>query len=368
MTFVHNHLATSPRPVSRPASGGEGIEGVQYLDPTVDARWDLMIASFPTASFFQSSSWARVLCASYNYRPYYVANTLGGIYSLIPLMEVESWVTGRRGISLPFTDECNPLCPNSDSFQKVFRDAQTLAIMHSWRYLECRGGGEWLNGAAASESFFGHRLDLRDAEGYIFNRLEGGTRGAIAKASRSGLIVEFSQSIEDIFTFYDLMCKTRRRQGLPPQPYKFFKNIHRYILSSNQGCIALALLEGKPIAGAIFLHFRKITIYKFAASEEKFRSLCPNNLVLWEAILWHQKRGFDLLEFGRTAVNNHGLRKFKLSWSPIEYKIEYFRYYIQSMNFGKSKECSFMRAHSIFKLLPTPLSKMAGAALYRHVA
>ena len=40
---------------------------------------------------------------------------------LLPLMEVDSWLTGRRGISLPFTDECEPLYPDAESFKNLLQ-------------------------------------------------------------------------------------------------------------------------------------------------------------------------------------------------------------------------------------------------------
>ena len=340
---------------------------IQHLDPVIDSQWDSKIANFSMASFFQSSLWAKVLCASYHYNSHYFADIAPyEIKALIPMMEINSWITGRRGVSLPFSDECEPLCTDSDLFLKLFHEAKIFGSKRSWQFFEFRGGKEWLRGATPFESYFGHRLDLRKSQESLFKCLHNSTKGALLKASSLGLLVEFSQRLDDLY-IYDLMCKARRRQGLPPQPYKFFKNIYRYVFAANHGCIALARLEGKPIAGAIFFHFKNRVIYKFAASAEKFRTLYPNNLILWKAILWHQHRGFDILEFGRTPESNHGLRKFKLNWNAEEYKIDYFRYNVRTKNFTKPKKRSSRMGFPIFKLFPISLSKIVGAALYKHV-
>jgi len=49
----------------------------------------------------------RVLRETYGHVPLYAARFAGGqLEGLLPLMEVSSPFTGRRGVSLPFTDFC----------------------------------------------------------------------------------------------------------------------------------------------------------------------------------------------------------------------------------------------------------------------
>ena len=45
------------------------------------------------------------------------------------------------------------------------------------------------------------------------------------------MTVEILQSVEAVRIFYSLQCQTRKKHGLPPQPFKFFLNIHKHILS-----------------------------------------------------------------------------------------------------------------------------------------
>src|SRR5436190_11674249 len=84
---------------------------IQRVDPLVDPNWDNAVANLPGASFFHTAAWARVLRDTYQFQPTYFTDQRpdGTIDALVPVMEVDSWLTGRRGISLPFTDECCPL-------------------------------------------------------------------------------------------------------------------------------------------------------------------------------------------------------------------------------------------------------------------
>jgi CelD/BcsL family acetyltransferase involved in cellulose biosynthesis len=284
------------------------------------------------------------------------------------MMEVNSWLTGRRGISLPFTDECAPLCADADSFCRLFREVQEHAGARAWKYLEFRGGRPWFGDAPASASFFGHHLHLDAGETALWSGVRGAVRQAVRKAEQSSLTVEFSQDLGAVKDFFRLLCQTRRRHGLPVQPFRFFESIHRHVLSRDEGWVVLARQGKVPVAGAVFFHFGKTAIYKFGASNETFQKLRANNLVMWEAIKWHSRRGFGLLDFGRTSMKNEGLRRYKLGWGTQERRIDYFRYDRRKAGFVTARDRSSGWHNRIFRMLPISLSRLIGAAAYRHVA
>ncbi|HKB90665.1 MAG TPA: GNAT family N-acetyltransferase [Opitutaceae bacterium] len=344
-------------------------EVVQRVNPLDDFHWDAKLANCPGVSFFHGAAWARVLCDTYGYTPtYFIISEAGSIRSLLPFMEVNSWLTGRRGVALPFTDECEPVCSNRAHFHRLWHEALNFAKRRGWKYAECRGGKCFFDERPASTSFFGHRLDLQHNESDLFSKVDGSVRRAIRKANQSGLTVEFSHSFEAVRSFYFLLCKTRKRHGLPPQPYPFFQNIYRYILKMRKGCVVLAKLGQVPVAGAFFFHFGRTALYKFGASDDTLQHLRANNLVMWEAIKWHRKQDFEILDFGRTSRSNEGLRKFKLGWGTIEKTVDYLRYDCRADDFVIAKDEASGWHNRIFKLLPEVLSRAVGSALYKHVA
>jgi lipid II:glycine glycyltransferase (peptidoglycan interpeptide bridge formation enzyme) len=234
--------------------------------------------------------------------------------------------------------------------------------------MECRGGRTLWRGATPSTCYYGHHLGLVDDEETLFVNVDSAVRRAIRKSRKSGLTVEISQDMEAVRTFYGLQCKTRKKHGLPPQPFCFFQNIHQHILSRDRGFIVLARKEQTVVAGAVFFHIGKRAIYKFGASDNRFQHLRANNLVMWEAIRWYGMHGFDDLDFGRTSLDNEGLRSFKLGWGTQERSIEYVRYDFRSGGFVTVKDEAFGWHNRIFRLLPGPVSRCIGAGLYRHMA
>jgi hypothetical protein len=353
-----------PLEASRPNS-----REIQRINPIGHANWNTLIASQPKHSFFHTAEWAKVLADTYGYTPvYFAADETDGSRSLLPLMEVDSWLTGRRGIGLPFTDDCEPFCADADTFQKLFKAAVEFGKSRNWKYIECRGGRELFGKVPASLLFYGHGLDLTAGEDGLFAHLESSVRRAIRKAEKAGVTVEVLQSSEAVKIFFSLQCKTRKKHGLPPQPFKFFLNIHKNILSQDMGMVVLARYHGRPIAASIYVNFGDRAIYKYGASDEAFQDLRGSNLVMWTAIKEFVRRGMRYLDLGRTSVDNDGLRKFKLGWGAGEYKTEYVKFDLRKNEFMTDMDEASGWHTRVFRRMPVFLSRAVGTMLYKHWA
>jgi hypothetical protein len=354
-------------PASSPS--GSHLADVQVLNPLEIADWDAQLMPLPGAGFFHTAAWARVLHHTYGYQPRYHATSAGGrLQTLLPLMEVNSWLTGRRGIGLPFTDAAEPLVPTAESFHQLWTAVLAAADQHRWKYVECRGGKQWLPDAPASTSFLNHCLDLTKGEKDLFAGCDEAVRRAVRKADQGTLTVEFSQSLAAMQAFYQLLGLTRRRHGVPPQPFPFFANICREVLEKKMGWVVLARQGTTPVAGAVYFHFGRTAIYKFGASDEAYQNLRGNNLVMWRAVQHYAKEGYATLDFGRTSLDNAGLRKFKLGWGTREQQAEYVRYDRSTKSYVTIRDEASGWHNRVFRALPLPLSRLAGTLLYRHIA
>jgi len=365
--------------LSEAGAGSSGIAGgrpvtatkgsAQRLSPLEKPEWDKLVMSHRDASFFHSASWAGVLHDTYGHAPHYFCTVNDErLSAVLPVMEVNSPLTGRRGVSLPFTDECQFLSTGSITAEEVFQEVVNFGRKRKWKYVECRGIKNFSKAASPSPSFFGHVLPLSDREDRMFDRLESRVRRGIRKAERSNVRVQISQTMESVRAFYSLHCKTRRRHGLPPQSFSFFRNIFLHVLSKELGVVVLGSYQEKPIVAAVFFHLGDKAIHKFGASEAAFNRLCGNNLIMWEAIKWYCARGFALLHFGRSSIANEGLRRFKLSFGTEEYKLDYFKYDFRKEAFVTDRDKVFGWFNRVFRLTPILLSRMVGVLLYRHLS
>ena len=73
-------------------------ELLQNINPITSPGWDDLVTSAKNYSFFHSSYWAEVIEKSYNYRPvYFKMDSERNHPVLLPLFEVNSFLTGKRG-------------------------------------------------------------------------------------------------------------------------------------------------------------------------------------------------------------------------------------------------------------------------------
>lgn len=339
------------------------------IDPLQDAGWDSLLAAHPGSSFFHGSAWARVLHETYGHRPaYFCRFAAGQLAELLPIMEVSSRWTGRRGVSLPFTDFCVPLSGMEDDSPGLYDAVLAQVGGRGWRYLECRGPVPGHRDAAPSLVFYGHVIDLEPGPDALFKGLEAAVRRGIRKAEEVPLRIEFGGGLESVKTFYALHCRTRSRHGLPPQPVRFFENISRHVLERGQGQVVIAREGQTPVAGALFFHHGREALYKFGASDYAFQRLRPNNLVMWAAMKRYAGEGFRRLHLGRTSLANEGLRRFKLGFGAVEQRIEYSKYDFSRREFVVDTDRAEGWFNQVFRRLPLPLLRLAGQALYPHLS
>ena len=346
---------------------GKSLE-MRILDPVRDPDWDLVIASHRDAGCFHTGAWAKVLCQTYNHKPFYLQLSRGHrLAALIPLMEVRSPFTGRRGVCLPFSDACEPLIFDPEVIGLVRDQLVRFARERCWKYLEIRSGKSFPLASSATAKFYGHRLDLRGGVEELISCFASPVRRAIRKAERSSVSAAIVHNRRAIADFYRLHVGTRRRHGLPPQPASFFLNIYEHIIRPGLGFIVLAKREARPIAAAIFFRFGKNALYKYSASDKRFQEFRANNLVIWHGIQFLVRNGAEKLHFGRTECENDGLRRFKLSWGTEEEIIDYFR--VDPLGrkclVGAPSDSGFHK--KIFARLPLAINRLAGAIIYPHL-
>lgn len=339
------------------------------LDPLALPQWDAHVATHPGATIFHSAAWARVLHETYGHTPFYLGRIeVGRCHDVLPIMEVSSTLTGRRGVTLPFTDFCQPLAASEQSAARNWDQSLALGRDRGWKYFECRGPGTAPAGACPALAFYGHELDLALPEHKLFGAFDPGVRRAIRKAQGEQLEIKIKTDLAAVRAFYALHCRTRQGHGVPPQPFRFFASIHRHLLAHGLGWVIQAHYQDRLVASAVFFQFGQRAVYKFGASDRSFQSLRPNNLLMWEAIKWCAARGFTSLHFGRTSLANEGLRRFKLGFGAREERLECFRYDFRRGGFVTTTDRAEGRLNTLFRRLPLPVLRFLGAALYPHLS
>lgn len=355
------------QPLAREPYADADIE-VERIDPLTGGIWDSLVTARPDHSVFHLSAWAKVLADTYEHRPFYLKIKNQGIdMALVPLMELRSPVTGRRGVSLPFADFGGPLWIEPRQQLAVYQALLRVAVEHKWKHLELRGGSAPAVAAACLRTYCAHELDLSGGISQVARQFPASTRRSICKAERSGLSFTVSRDAHAMLAFYQLHGRTRRRHGLPPQPFKFFQAISRHVVDPGLGAIVLAEQAGRAVAGAVFFHSGERAIYKYGASDKDHWDLRPNHGVMWRAIQYLADSGCQSLHFGRTANADAGLLRFKASWAGAATTLNYFRYHAGKQTWIVDTHPHAESLPLVFGHLPLSLNRIAGRLIYPHL-
>ncbi len=347
---------------------GPRVLNLSLNDPLDRKYRDESLRSLPGYSFFHTSSWAAVLEKSYGYKPvYFTLGNQSAPNALVPCMDINSYLTSRRGVALPFTDYCEPVLSDQSQFHDLFREMTSFGRERNWRFLELRGGETFLQNEEPSEHYYGHILDLSPGPKQLLAGMRDSTRRNIKKAEKLNIKIDITNSRQALMDFCRLNTLTRRDHGLPPQPRKFFDYVYEDIIARNLGFIALANYEKSVIAANVYFHTENKVIYKYGASDKSYQNLRANNLVMWNSIKWSCEKGFKSFCFGRTEPENEGLRQFKTGWGAREYIIKYYKYDFQKCAFIKRSLNINSSFKKIMVKLPVPVLKTMGSALYRHM-
>jgi hypothetical protein len=340
---------------------------LKIVDPLQYPDWDTRLLSIKESTFFHSHAWCNVLSSTYGYIPnYFLSFNKGKLSTVIPFMEINTYFSPKRGISLPFSDFCSPILSEDTGFHQILDSIVEYAKTSNWKFVEFRGGNGYLDNVIPSALFYEHNLNLKRNEKELLSSFRSSTKRNIKKATNKDVRIQHSNSLGAVREFYRLHCLTRKDHGLPPQPFSFFKNIHAYIVAKKKGFVLLALHQGKVIAGAIFFHFGKKAIYKYGASIKKYQHLRANNLLMWEAIKWYNQNGYCDFSFGRTEPENTGLLQFKRGWGTKERSVNYYKYNVRNSEFIEDP-FRVGKLNKIGTKLPVFLLKIAGSLMYKHV-
>jgi hypothetical protein len=343
---------------------------VRILDPLSDPRWPEFVRHHPNASAFHTAGWLRALQVTYGYEP--IAFTTSApseeLRNALSFCVVRSWLTGSRLVSLPFSDHCEPLVENSEELSALHLFVKHFCKQQCWKYLEMRSASPLLEtegGFQMAQTFCLHRLDLRPNPDVLFRSFHvKSVQQMIRRAEREALTYEEGLSESLLIKLYSLLCLTRQRHRLPPQPINWFRNLIEYL--GETVCIRIACKDEQPVAGILTMIHGKRIIYKYGGSDARLSKLGGTQLLLWRAIQDAKKAGVEEFDFGRSDCDNTGLIAFKEHWSAERFFLTYWRY-PETAKSSLTDGWKARYAKQLFARLPNGVVNLAGNLLYRHI-
>lgn len=326
-------------------------------------------------TFYYDNKWFDLITRLYGYQLIQLTsrNTRGEITGFLPICFINSPLTGRRLVSLPFSDHCPLLAADEASEHDLINQVLQLVQQHNVKYLELRTGACDVLAKhpdfMASNLYVNWSIPLADNAVDAWSNLRKPVQQQIKKSQKLGVQVRVAQSREDMLLYYRLHLQTRtKKHGMPSQTQDYFLALWDAFAESGTMQLLLAEHQGATIAGIIMFMSGTTMHYAYGASDEQYLNLAPNNLLFWTAITWGSTHGYRSMDLGRTARDNQGLMEFKRRWGAQQEEIPYY-YYPHTAGLASTSESSwrYKMLTTIWKKLPLTVTGQLGGYLYKHL-
>jgi hypothetical protein len=342
---------------------------VYTIDPIHDPRWGEFVEREASACVFHSVPWLEAIRRTYGYSPiaYTTCPPSAPLSNGVVFCRIRSWITGSRMVSLPFSDHCEPLLDNSESFDAIAQELNREFVAGNWKYIELRPKNEVcdLDGVTKASSYHLHELGLGPTKEELLRRTHKSCiQASIRRAERDGIEYESGNSERLLRTFYRLMVQTRRRQKRPPQPIQWFRNL--VACTADRLQIRVASHQGTAIASILTLQHGSTVVYKYGCSDSQFNNLGGTPFLFWKMIVEAKQAGMTSVDFGRSDTDNPGLITFKNRWGTKLSQLTYWRWSREPAEApARSRSADVMKR--LFAVMPDPVLEATGRILYRHI-
>ncbi len=345
------------------------------IQPLADSRWSEFVNRHPRSSVFHTVPWLEALHKTYGYKPIAFTTSPPGadLQNGLLFCYVNSWLTGRRLVSTPFSDHCEPLVDDPAVWSALFSLLERRMRQERLAYIEVRPKQQVFAGSTVlfHSTFLqcSHQLDLRPDLNTVFRSFHKDcTQRKIRRAEREGLIYKEGRSELLLDTFLGLYIPTRRRHQAPPQPRRWFENL---ILCFGEAMkIRVALKAGKAVAAIVTLRHNGTLLYKYGCSDPLSNNLGGTHLLLWRSIGEAKQEGLHTFDLGRSDPQNTGLVTFKDRWNATRSVLAYSRYTSSEHSPGNYKSSTGWKIRIAKKLvshLPGAMFSSVGDFLYKHI-
>ncbi len=347
------------------------------IDPIADKSWDVFVEAHPYGWVSHLSGWKRVVERSFpRTKAYHVAlYDKGRIVAGVPVYLTDGLLQKRRFISIPMSTICDLLAETDEQGETLVRFLEDQAKEKRVRFLEIRtlNSTRFLanGGFTGTYDYKHHFLRLNKSPERLMKTFDRTcVRQRINRANSSGVVVRKAAGEADIRALYLLYLITRKRLGLPPQPYDFIRTLWETFSGSGHLTINLAIFENRAIAAILLFKLGKRLSAEYLVSDERYRDHSPNHLLIWDAIQYGCREGCEIFDFGRTHAANKSLMDFKKRWGTevVDIPIHYYPNAAATSGAPGKDGSAYSWGIPVMKKVPMPLFRMIGQFYYGYLA
>lgn len=376
MTQTRAVEESAPADIERTVDRQQAGPTTYEIDPLTDSRWIPFLERRSRASVFHSAPWLEALRRTYGYQPvaYSTSAPHEELRNALVFCRVKSWLTGRRLVSLPFSDSCELLVNNLSELRVLMAGLENRGHRERWRYIEVRPldsfeARDATTLSCSTQEYTYHKLDLSPDLSTLFHNFhKNSTQRKVRRAEREG--VEYREGALDLLDdFYYLLVMTRRRHHVPPQPINWYRSLIACFGDALK--IRIAVKDGRAVAGMLTLRYKDTMTYKYGGSDPHYNKFGSMHLLFWKAIQEAKNSRLRVFDFGRTDADQDGLIMFKGRWGAIQSRLIYSRYVLPGKAPGfldpATENWTTRLGKHLLARMPRSLLVAIGDRLYRHM-
>lgn len=157
-------------------------------------------------------------------------------------------------------------------------------------------------------------LNLTDDDIWM-HQISSKNRNMIRKAVKEGVTIEESDDFETFRKLYNRTMSDLHAEDFYFFPPEYYSEYRQTLKDNSMLCFAL--LNGKVIAGSMFMFSDEYAHYHLSARDRGYSRNAASNLILWYAIQNAKERGCKWFHFGGGTTGNEddSLLRFKKEFS-----------------------------------------------------
>lgn len=341
----------------------------KITDPKSDPRWNKFIDEHPQGTLYHLSAWSNVLSETFGYQPLGILmenQDSDQIKGVMPLMVINRPLYGKRVACLPMTTYCNNLIPDQffpdaiKYIQNMYPNScqielkyltplenQPLVLQHECTYVD-------------------HIVELNKTPEEFYNTVfHKDMKRKIKKANKHDLKYRVATDIQELYNFYHLLMRVRKKHQLPPMPITFFKKM--WELLRPKGLMFLHYIEsdGEMVAAESVLQYKDTYHLEYGASKGSFHKLGANQMLFYETIKSAYKNGIKHIDLGRSHQSHKSLILFKERSGASPHPLHYYYHPDVPKNDVRKYDWLYKKFNWLHYSLPINLMDLEARLIFR---
>jgi len=328
-------------------------------------EWDSYVQSHPEGSPFHLSHWFEAVERSFGHKSLlYTVREKGKICGIFPVTEVRSLLFGNILSSIPFAAYGGMLADNANVFEMLLDQAKQLTKDRKADYLDLKFRFEHDTDLPETDLYFSFIKEISRDHDENMLAIPRKQRAMVRKGIKAGLVARFSRDYLD--DFYALYAKNVQRMGTPVFPKVWFANLLDFFDDSSN--LLVIEYQGKIISGVLSFFYQDRILPYYAASDNGYWHLAPNDFQYWELMRYAVDQGCRFFDFGRSKRGT-GHYRYKTHWGfkpePLHY--QYYLYRLHHLPELNPLNPKYKFKIELWKKLPPRLAIMLGPRIVKYI-